>query len=54
MEFTTRELFVKGVSVIPIGNPTMVKLTLLLCDGLLVTVAVMVVAPPTGTTDGAV
>ena len=38
----------------PIGDATIVRLTLLLCAGLLVTVAVTVIAPPIGATDGAV
>jgi hypothetical protein len=38
----------------PIGAATMVMLTLLLCDGLLVTVAVTVMEPLMGITDGAV
>jgi hypothetical protein len=48
-----KEFGAEEVNTIPIGNPTMVRLTLLLCDGLLVTVAVMVIAPLMGTTDGA-
>jgi hypothetical protein len=49
-----KEFGAEEVNTIPIDSPTMVRLTLLLCDGLLVTVAEMVIALPIGTTDGAV
>lgn len=55
--FTSNELGT-GVAIndteTPTGDETIVRATLLLCDGLLVTVAVMVIAPPIGTADGAV
>lgn len=53
---TSRELGI-GVAesnATPIGAATMVRLTLLLCDGLLVSVAVMVMVVSMGTTEGAV
>jgi hypothetical protein len=49
-----REAGTAEVIATPIGDATMVRLKLLLCDGLLVTVAVIVMAPPIGGTDGAV
>jgi hypothetical protein len=51
--FSCKEFGVAVENVIPIGSPTMVRLTLLVCDGLLVTVAVMIIAPSMGATDGA-
>jgi hypothetical protein len=38
----------------PIGDATIVRTKLVLCEGLLVTVAIMVIALPIGTADGAV
>lgn len=49
-----REAGTAEVIATPIGDATMVRLSLLLCAGLLVTVAVTVIAPPIGATDGAV
>jgi hypothetical protein len=42
------------VNAIEIGTAIIVRLVLLLCDGLLVTAAVIVTEVPIGTTDGAV
>lgn len=54
--FTSRELGIGTgeLNATPMGAATMVRLTLLLCEGLLVTVAVMVIDAPMGTTEGAV
>jgi len=43
-----------GPNEMTIGKATIVKLTLLFCEGLLVTLAVMVTVVPIGTTEGAV
>jgi hypothetical protein len=42
------------VNEIEMGTAMIVKLVLLICDGLLVTVAVIVTVVPIGTTEGAV
>ncbi len=54
--FTARELGIGAVEakVTPMGVDTMVRLTLLLCHGLLVTVAVIVTDVPIGISEGAV
>ena len=49
-----REAGTAVVIATPIGDATIVRLTLLFCEGLLVTVAVTVMAPLIGATDGAV
>ena len=53
---TSRELGIGAVEVnaTPMGAATMVRFALLLCEGLLVTVAMMVMDPPMGAMEGAV
>jgi hypothetical protein len=52
--FTSMELGTAVEKEIAIGVDSIVRLTLLLCEGLLVTVALMVTEVPIGATDGAV
>ena len=51
---TLREVGKGVVNETAIARGTMVRVKLLLCDGLLVTVAVIVIAVPIGTIEGAV